>query len=396
MTTFLGFPRKHGPAGIRNHVIVISGELSCNSWAINVAACVKDCWAVTHKNGMGNSGADRSMFLRILSNMVVHPNVAGVVLIVSGNEDYDPLDLVNRAMSEGRKSHLVSARQAAHSGAVIEKGIALARQLVKQAQSERRVAVDIDQLRIGLNCAGTDKISETTSHRASAAAMNQLVEAGSTVVLTEIPEMIGLDEDFFNRSATKAIEKKLRSIIRQHKRRLLAAGEDINQTELCPFNVEGGLSSLAEKSRICVIKAGTNVINEVLAYGEIPTSRGLVVMDGPAMTDFVMTGLMGAGVHVMSNCCGAGPANLMPFVVGADTASPILPVIKVTGGQKHFRRKENRIDFNASMLLEQPEKTNKTGARLFKLILDTASGKTTRTERGQDFSLSFPMRFCQA
>lgn len=396
MTTFLGFPRKYGPAGIRNHVLVISGELSCNPWALEIASPVKNCYAMTHKNGMGNFGPDRDVFLRITSGIMSHPNVGGLILVSSGNEDYDPSKLINKATVDGRKAYLVSLQKQKNVKTIIKKGIKLAQKLVDEINQIKRIEVGLNQLRVGLNCAGTDTFSKNTSHAVSAAAMDQLVEYGGTVVLSEIPEMIGLDETFFSRSATKDIKKKLKAITAQHKRRLLSGEEDINKNELCPFNFQGGLSSLKEKSRISVIKGGKGTINAVLAYGQLPSKPGLVIMDGPAMTDFVMTGLMGAGVHLMISCSGVGVANKMPIMVGADSTSPILPVIKVTGSTHYFNQKENKIDFNAGTLLIHPDGLPQRGMKLLKLIIDVASGKMTCTEKGQNFFVNFPMQFHQA
>jgi len=102
MTTFMGFARNSGPAGIRNHVLVIAGELSANPWASETSARVEGCWALTHKHGMGNAGPDRELFFRILSNITTHPNVAGTVLVASGDEDYDPHDLARHTAAAGR------------------------------------------------------------------------------------------------------------------------------------------------------------------------------------------------------------------------------------------------------------------------------------------------------
>jgi altronate dehydratase large subunit len=153
---------------------------------------------------------------------------------------------------------------------------------------------------------------------------------------------------------------------------------------------------LTEKAKVSVVKGGAGPIREVVGYGQPPTKSGLVVMDGPAMTDFVMTGLMGAGAHMMVNCCGAGIANRMPTVLGADSTSPILPVVKVTGSTRYFKQKENRIDFSAGTIHAHPERLQGHGQKLFDLILNVASGKAARTEALQDFFVNFPMRFYQA
>ena len=123
---------------------------------------------------------------------------------------------------------------------------------------------------------------------------------------------------------------------------------------------------------------------------------GLIVMDSPAMTDFVMTGLMGAGAHLMINCCGAGPANSMPFTVGASGPSAILPTIKVTGGSDYYKQPGNGIDIDAGVLLEKPECANEIAKTLEKYIIAVASGKSVCTETDKGFFINFPMEQYQA
>ena len=98
----------------------------------------------------------------------------------------------------------------------------------------------------------------------------------------------------------------------------------------------------------------------------------------------------------MINTCGAGEGNTMPFTVGADVPSPILPVIKMTGSPRHFRQKINKIDFNAGTLLNGEENAAPAAERLIRLIMAVASGKTTRTEKDQDYLLNIPVQYHQA
>ena len=100
--TFRGYPRKNGPAGIRNVVLVISGDLCCNPWSREIAAPFDNCWALMHKHGVGNYAPDRILFMRLLSGITVHPNVAGFVLVSSGNEDHKPEELTAQAKKNGQ------------------------------------------------------------------------------------------------------------------------------------------------------------------------------------------------------------------------------------------------------------------------------------------------------
>lgn len=400
MKSFLGFPRKQGPAGIRNCIVVIAAELSCNPWATRIAAAARgSCCAITHKHGIGDLGSDKEVFLRIITGILCHPNVAGGLLVASGNEGYDPAPAVARALTSGRRVGVLSLQDFPRTESMLAKGVRFAQALAREAGKARRVAVGLEQLRIGLNCAGTDRFSGTTSHAVCGAAVDRLIEGGGTALLTEIPEMIGIGKRWLDRAATGAVGKRLQSIICRHKRRLSAGGGDISANEICAFNVEGGLAGLDAKSAISILKAGTSRITQVVKYGETPGRSGLVVMDGPALSDFVIAGLLGAGAHLMLNCCGAGSANRVPFIVGADMPASILPVIKLTASAPHFRRKENRIDFNADVSAGGKHSTARRADRLFDMIIRVASGVRTRTEAaeaGKRFFVNFPLRFHQA
>ena len=131
-------------------------------------------------------------------------------------------------------------------------------------------------------------------------------------------------------------------------------------------------------------------------YGQPPDKSGLVVMDSPAMTDFVIAGLLGAGAHLMVNCCGAGPANRMPFVVGASGPVPIMPVIKITGSTRAFRQRANLIDFDAGGAVRRNGDVGALAARFVKLIVRACGGRATRTQTPRDFFLNVPIDRPQA
>lgn len=393
-TFFYGFPRKKGPPGIRNLLVVIPGELSLNAWAIEVASSTDHATALTHKQGAGNFARDRLLFRRLLKGIMIHPNVAGVIFLSSGNEDYDPALLAQYATAHGRAIRCFSLRETKCAAAMIRTAKASARVMASRIAAEQRSPFGADALRIGLNCAGTDSASGITSHLICGRAMDRLNDAGATILLSEIPEMIGLGTEFLSRCSSKGVRIKLKAIIESHRRRLAVRNENIDRNELCAFNIAGGLTSLAAKAKISVLKAGNAPIMDVIEYGEAPHRSGLCVMDGPALSDFVMTGYMGSGAHLTINCCGVGQANMAPVVVGASQASPILPIIKITGSKYYFRQRANRIDFSAGTA--NSAASNRQVVRLLKLISNVASGKPTRTETVAPYALNIPMKHYQA
>ncbi|MBN1294561.1 MAG: UxaA family hydrolase, partial [Candidatus Latescibacteria bacterium] len=153
MITYQGYPRQYGPPGIRNTVLVISGDLCCNQWSKEIAAPFDNCYALTHKHGVGNYAPDRRLFLRLISGITVNPNVAGFVLVSSGNEDHTVEEIAATAKKAGRKFHVVSAKDIKNTATLLRRGKKYAGQLVKYASDTERVKTGIENLRIGLNCA---------------------------------------------------------------------------------------------------------------------------------------------------------------------------------------------------------------------------------------------------
>ena len=396
MQTFRGYLRPDGTAGIRNTVLVISGDLCCNPWSQEIASPFDNCFALMHKHGVGNYAPDRTLFNRLLTGITVHPNVAGFVFVSSGNEDYDPCELTIPAKKKDIPCYIVSARNVKSASTLLRKGKEYAERLVRIASLEKRVETGIDKLRIGLNCAGTDLSSAVTSHAILAQITDHIVSAGGTVIAGELPDFIGIEKELYKRCETAAIRKNLKTFMKRRRAMLEVTGETIDDIEMVRFNVEGGLTTLEKKAHVSVKKTGTGMIHDVIEYGRIPSKTGLIFMDSPAMTDFVMTGFLGAGVHVMINTCGSGEGNKMPFAVGADNPCPIMPVIKMTGSTFYFRQKINRIDFNAATLADGSEETQHAVQRLLRMIAATASGNQTKTETGNDYLLNIPVSYHQA
>jgi altronate dehydratase large subunit len=397
MTAFQGFARVGRSPGTRNLVPIVSGDLCCNPWSQAIAGALgPPCFALAHKHGVSNFGPDRELFRRIMSGITTHPNVAGLLFVSSGNEDHAPETILADAWRIGVPADVVTIRDCADGSELIRKGTRLARKLAADAQTAKRSGLGIEELTIGLNCAGTDAASARSSNLVCGIAVDILVAAGATVLLTETPDLIGIEDELESRCVRDLDRVRLRGIFEAQRVRLAATGERADDLEMVSFNVAGGLKTLREKAKVSILKAGTAPIQEVVAYGERPTRAGLIFMDGPAFTDFALTGLMSAGAHLTVSTCGEGPANAMPFVVGSDEPPPMMPVLKVTASTEHFRRRANRIDFDTGALLAGTEAPSHAAARLVRRVLAAASGAPTRTEDVQDYLMPMPMSHSQA
>ena len=88
----------------------------------------------------------------------------------------------------------------------------------------------------------------------------------------------------------------------------------------------------------------------------------------------------------MLSACGAGPANNVPFTIGADAPPPILPVLKITGSTDYYRCRANRIDFDAGTLIAGKEPADRAAQRLIRLIAAVASGRQNPNGTGAGIS----------
>jgi altronate dehydratase large subunit len=111
---------------------------------------------------------------------------------------------------------------------------------------------------------------------------------------------------------------------------------------ISPGNMDGGMSTIAEKSMGCIHKGGTTTINQVVDYGEWPTEKGLILQDGPGYDGDSMSGLAASGSQIMFFSTGRGtPAGF-----------PAVPVIKVASNSRVYQAMMDDIDVNAGVLVE--------------------------------------------
>ena len=182
--------------------------------------------------------------------------------------------------------------------------------------------------------------------------------------------MIGAEHILSGRGVDPGVGEKIKEIVKDVEKSANAMHVDLRGTNPTPGNIEGGLSSIEEKSMGCLAKAGTSKVMEVVRYGEIPKSRGLVIMDTPGFDVESVTGMLAGGSQVILFTTGRGTP------VGA----PIAPVIKITGNPKVAEWMRENIDFDASPITLGKESLESAGERLFQKLLSVISGEQTSSE----------------
>ena len=280
---------------------------------------------------------------------------------------------------EGKPVEALVIQESGGSQATTEKGLAIARKLPQELEAVERAPVPVSELVVGLQCGGSDALSGVTANPAVGAAADRFVGAGATVVLAETTEMIGTAHILKRRGATPEIGEEVERLVNEHHAHVRAQLGDLAGMVIAPGNVEGGLSSITEKSLGAITKGGTTPLQEVIEYGVRPSKRGLVIMDTPGYDIDSMAGIA------------AGGAQIMLFTTGRGSVAgfPAVPVVKISSNSRTFQNMPGDMDVNAGAVVDEGKTIDEVGQEIFDLALEVAAGQRTCAEHNRSAPFNY-------
>lgn len=373
-TTFEGYRRANGKAGVRNEIWIIPTVGCVNNIAQKIERAsshlvndtVEAVAAFPHPYGCSQMGDDQENTRQILADLIEHPNAGGVLVLGLGceNSNIPELKKYLKDLDNPRIKYLVCQEVDDEIAA----GCELVEELAKQMKDDKREPIGVSELVIGLKCGGSDGLSGITANPTVGAFSDLLIGQGGTTILTEVPEMFGAETLLMNRAENEEIFNKTVELINGFKEYFTSHNQTIYENP-SPGNKKGGISTLEDKSMGCTQKAGTAPVEGVLAYGEPVKAHGLNLLYAPGNDLVASTALAASGAQIVLFTTGRGT----PF------ASPV-PTMKISSNSRLAEGKSRWIDFNCGALLE-----NKTlaelGQDLFDEVIATASGKQVASER---------------
>ncbi|MPM93390.1 (2R)-sulfolactate sulfo-lyase subunit beta [bioreactor metagenome] len=200
---------------------------------------------------------------------------------------------------------------------------------------------------------------------------DRVVDLGGTVVFGETTEFIGAEHILAKRARTKQVGEKIFEIVNRMEERANAVGCDMRKGQPTPGNIEGGLSSIEEKSLGAIMKSGTRPIEGVLEYTDrIDGQKGLWIKDTPGREIEILTGMAITGAQCMMFSTGRG----------APQGFPTMPVLKVCGNPVTYKRMEHDMDINAGRIITGEKSIEEVGEEAFAHVLRVLSGEETKNE----------------
>ena len=370
MIQISGYERKNGKFGIRNHLLVLPTVSCVNGVVQRLSREVPQAVCIPHAYGCGRGGPrDLEILSRILSGLIHHPNVGGVVLIGLGCEVSNTKNLFPLIKEAGKPVEVLNVQEDGGSLETSRKGIAAARRILSEISSQPRVPLSWDKLLIAMECGGSDAMSGVTANVAMGAVSDWLVERGATVIFGENTEMIGTTQVLVRRAKNGQVAKQIEQMIERAEKLTQEVMGNLANLVISPGNMDGGMSTIAEKSMGCIVKGGTTTINQVVDYGEAPSEHGLILQDGPGYDGDSMAGLAASGSQLMFFSTGRGtPAGF-----------PALPVIKVASNTRIYESMKDDMDVNAGSLVEG-RPLDQLRAEMIDLMIRVINGEETRAE----------------
>jgi arabinonate dehydratase len=380
---FDGIVRANGEVATRNYIGVLATSGCSSSVARFIAQAfdqevlsaypnVDGVVAIAHQSGCGLVGrGDHIDYLRrTLAGWAHHPNFAGIFIVGHGCEHVH-LDDLNRhiQLDPGLMFGGLSIQSSGGTRKTLQRGIDAVTAMLPDADRVRRQPVPASHLILGLECGGSDALSGVTANPALGYASDLLVRHGGTAILSETTEIYGAEQLLVQRAVSREVGEKLLERVRWWEEYARRQNFELDNNP-SPGNKAGGLTTILEKSLGAVAKSGAGNLVDVYGFAEKVTAKGLVFMDTPGYDIVSVTGMV------------AGGANVVCFTTGRGSVfgSKPVPTLKLATNSAMFRNLEEDMDINCGEIVEGRATVAEVGQSIFQAILDTASGKKSKSE----------------
>ncbi|WP_195821212.1 UxaA family hydrolase [Roseobacter sp. MH60115] len=381
--SFMGYRRENGQVGTRNYIAIVT-SVNCSATAARMIAAhftpevladypnVDGVVAFVHGTGCGmaDAGDGFEALQRVMWGYARHPNHAAVLMVGLGCE-INQIDWLLDAygLKQGPSFQVMNIQSVAGLRKTVEMGIGKITAMLPLANQATREPCPASELKVALQCGGSDAWSGITANPALGYACDLLAAQGGTGVLAETPEIYGAEHLLTRRAADRVIGEKLVGLIHWWED-YTARNKGSMDNNPSPGNKAGGLTTILEKSLGAAAKGGTSPLMGVYKYAEPVTARGFTFMDSPGYDPASVTGQI------------AGGCNLVCFTTGRGSAfgSKPSPTIKVATNSQMAQRMADDMDVDAGTILSQGTTVEEKGREIYNLFLKVASGEMTKSE----------------
>lgn len=323
---------------------------------------------LTHEGGCGGTRQDAQALCGLLAGYITNPNTAGATILSLGcqNAQVEMLmgEIKKRDENFSKPLFVLEQQKIGKESDLITEALKKTFAGLVHANSLERKPASLDHLIIGLECGGSDGFSGISANPAIGYTSDMLVELGASVILSEFPELCGVEQNLSDRCVTTEKAKRFGDLMYSYNERARASGSgfDMNPS---PGNIKDGLITDAIKSAGAAKKGGTSPVVDVLDYPEMLNRHGLNLLCTPGNDVESTTAEVAAGANIV----------LFTTGLGTPTGNPIAPVIKISSNTTLFKKMPDIIDIDTGTIIEGLETIEQAGERILDYIIKVASGE---------------------
>jgi altronate hydrolase len=323
---------------------------------------------LTHEGGCGGTRQDSQALCGLLAGYVTNPNVAGATVLSLGCQNAQTEILLEEIQKRddgfAKPLYILEQQKIGKEADLISQAIKQTFAGLVNANSLKREPAPLSKICIGLECGGSDGFSGISANPAIGYTSDLLVALGGTVILSEFPELCGVEQNLSDRCVTTDTAKRFGDLMYRYNEKAKASGSgfDMNPS---PGNIKDGLITDAIKSAGAAKKGGTSPVVDVLDYPEMVTRPGLNLLCTPGNDVESTTAEVAAGANIV----------LFTTGLGTPTGNPVTPVIKLASNTILFNKMRDIIDINTGTIIEGNETIEQAGERILEYVIRVASGE---------------------
>ncbi len=323
---------------------------------------------LTHEGGCGGTRQDSSGLLGLLAGYIHHPNVAGATILSLGcqNAQVEGLrkEIAKRNPRFDKPLIVLEQQQSGSEFTMISRAIQQTFLGLVEADQCTRKPASLSRLSVALQSGGSDGFSGISANPAIGHTSDLVAALGGTTILSEFPELCGVEQELVDRAVTAEIGDRFLQLMHDYNARAQAVGSgfDMNPS---PGNIRDGLITDAMKSAGAARKGGASPVTAALDFPEYCTAPGLNLLCTPGNDVESVTVQVGGGANVV----------LFTTGLGTPTGNPIAPVIKISTNSELVQRISDIIDLDTGAIINGDKTVEEMGENILELVNQVASGE---------------------
>jgi altronate hydrolase len=334
---------------------------------------------LTHEGGCGGIRQDAQTLCGLLAGYITHANVAGATILSLGcqNAQVQMLqdEIAKRSPNFDKPFYVLEQQKIGSETDLIATAVKQTFAGLMIANENKRKPAPISKLCLGLECGGSDGFSGISANPAIGYTSDLLVATGGAVILSEFPELCGVEQEISDRCVNENAAQRFMDLMKTYNSKAEAAGSGFYMNP-SPGNIKDGLITDAIKSAGAAKKGGTSPVVDVLDYPEKVSKPGLNLLCTPGNDVESTTAEVGSGATIV----------LFTTGLGTPTGNPVAPVVKLSSNTALYEKMKDIIDINTGSIIEGDETIEQAGERILEHIIKIASGeiKAKSVVNGQD------------